>query len=111
MLIISDTIYVQASKLCVSHLLNADPGSQLGSSQTSSSPCLEQTNSPILTVQMSNASSPNAVDWSEQSLSSEFEDRDYGEDPGISSLARHGSVSYNASLLADSATGKNTLQC
>ncbi|GFZ13843.1 ethylene induced calmodulin binding protein [Actinidia rufa] len=97
------------SKLYVSHLLNADPGSQLGSSQTSSSPCLEQTNSPILTVQMSNASSPNAVDWNEQSLSSEFEERDYGEDPGISSLARpiHGSVSYNTSLLADSATASS----
>ncbi|PSR97854.1 Calmodulin-binding transcription activator 3 like [Actinidia chinensis var. chinensis] len=97
----------EGSKLCVSRLLKADPGSQLRSSQTSSSPCLEQKNSPILSVQMSNASNPNAVDWNEQSLSSEFQDRDYGEDPGTSSLARpiHGSVSHNASLLADPATG------
>uniref|UniRef100_A0A5B6ZN30 Putative calmodulin-binding transcription activator 3 isoform X1 n=2 Tax=Davidia involucrata TaxID=16924 RepID=A0A5B6ZN30_DAVIN len=94
-------------KLGSSRLLNADPGSQLGSPQTSSEPCLEQTLSLAPTVQTSYASSPSAVDWSGQTLSSEFEDGDSGEDPGSSSLVQpmHGSLSLKASLPADEATG------
>ncbi|KAA8527978.1 hypothetical protein F0562_035153 [Nyssa sinensis] len=94
-------------KLGSSRLLIADPGSQLGSPQTSSAPCLEQTLCLVPTVQTSYASSPSTVDWSGQALSSEFEDGDSGEDPGTSSLVQpiHGSVSLKASVPADEATG------
>ncbi|XAR49745.1 hypothetical protein NMG60_11033034 [Bertholletia excelsa] len=96
----------EGSKLGGSRLLNADPGSQLASPQSSSAPCLEQTNSPLPTVRTPNESSSVAVDWNEQAFSSEFEEGDSGEDPGTT-LAQpvHGFVSNNASVVADEATG------
>lgn len=107
----------------VPRLLNADPGSQLGSGQTSSTPSLEQSPSPVPTLQTSYASSldsvdwsepsPNAVDWNELMLSSAFEDRDSGKDPGTPSLALtvRGSLPHNALSLASKNTGKDTLGC
>lgn len=107
----------------VSRLLNVDRGSQSGSV-----PSLEQTHSPVSTLQTSYASSlnsvdwseqtpyaysPNAVDWNEQTLSSAFEDRDPGKDPETSSLALTvcGSLPCNALSLAGNKTGKDTLRC
>lgn len=107
----------EGSKLDVSRLLNVDRGSQSGSV-----PSLEQTHSPVSTLQTSYASSlnsvdwseqtpyaysPNAVDWNEQTLSSAFEDRDPGKDPETSSLALTvcGSLPCNALSLAGNKTG------
>ncbi|KAL6970183.1 hypothetical protein U1Q18_029887 [Sarracenia purpurea var. burkii] len=97
----------EGSKLGSLPLHTADPGSQLRSSQISSSPCLEQTSSLVPTVQTPHASSSNVVGWNEQTFCSEFEDEDSGEDPGTPSLAQaiHGSVSHGASVLANEATG------
>lgn len=94
-------------KTSVSRLPNADPASQIGTIQGSSAPCLPQGNAPTVTGQISYASSPNTADWSGQTLSSEFEDGDSGDDPGTSSLAQPilGSVFYNASLPTHEASG------
>ncbi|KAL6994506.1 hypothetical protein U1Q18_012609, partial [Sarracenia purpurea var. burkii] len=97
----------EGSKLGGLPLHTADPGSQLRSSQISSSPCLEQTSSLVSTVQTPHASSSNVVGWNEQTFCSKFEDEDFGEDPGTPSLAQaiHGSVSHGAFVLANEATG------
>ncbi|RVW55944.1 Calmodulin-binding transcription activator 2 [Vitis vinifera] len=91
----------------VPRLPNAVPASQIGTIQGSSAPCLSQGNAPTVTGQISYASSPNTADWSGQTLSSEFEDGDSGDDPGTSSLAQPilGSVFYNASLPTHEASG------
>ena len=91
----------------VPRLPNAVPASQIGTIQGSSAPCLPQGNAPTVTGQISYASSPNTADWSGQTLSSEFEDGDSGDDPGTSSLAQPilGSVFYNASLPTHEASG------
>lgn len=98
---------MQGYKLGVQRLKNADSEPQLQSPQTDSSPCLEQTNSPETTTQTSSVY-PNSVDWNGQTLSSEFEDGDSGEVPGISSLVQllqH--TPHDPSFHADGITGKN----
>lgn len=107
----------------VSRLRNVDRGSQ-----PASVPSLEQTCSPVSTLQASDAlslnsvnwseqtpyaSTPSAVDWNEQTLSSAFEDRDPGKDPGTSSVVQTvcGSLPHDALSLAGKKTGKDTLRC
>ncbi|XP_052207577.1 calmodulin-binding transcription activator 3-like isoform X2 [Diospyros lotus] len=93
----------EGGKLGSSRFLTTDPGSLLGSPQISSSSCLEQANSPVPSV---HASTPNAIDWNGQVVSSEFEEGDSGEDPGTSPVAQPVyPVSDNTSILANEAAG------
>lgn len=98
---------MQGYKTSISRLLNADPASKIGTNQGSSAPSLPLGNASTVTGQISYASSPNTVDWSGQTLSSELEDGDSGDDPGTSSLAQpiFGSVFQNASLFAHETSG------
>lgn len=84
----------------ISRVQIAGPGSQIGSPQGSPAPFLIQGSSIAPTTQTSYGSSPNTIDWSGQTLSSDFDDGDSGEDPGTSSLAQpiYGSVICNISL-------------
>ncbi|XP_048321378.2 calmodulin-binding transcription activator 3 isoform X2 [Ziziphus jujuba] len=97
-------------KSSISRLL-ADPGSQVGSPQSSSVPCSAQANSPAPTVQTSNILSPNRVDWIGPTPCLEFEDVDSGGGPQASSVAHptFGSVSQNASLLLHGVPGFSEL--
>lgn len=98
---------LQGYKSSISRLL-VDPGSQVGSPQSSSVPCSAQANSPAPSVQTSNTLSPDQVDWNGPTPSSEFEDVDSGGDPQATSLDHptFGSVSQNASLLLHGIPGK-----
>lgn len=97
---------MQGYKNSVSRLLNSDL-SQTGTAQGSSAPCLPPGNAPTAVPQISYTSSPNTVDWSGQTLSSEFEDGDSGDDPGTSSLAQpiFNSGFHGVSLLGHETSG------
>ncbi|XP_057959007.1 calmodulin-binding transcription activator 3-like isoform X2 [Malania oleifera] len=90
-----------------SRLLNADPLTHSRNAQVNSALCLANANSPALPVQTSYVSSPNTGDWTGQTRSSEFDDGDSGDDPGICSLNQpiHGSTSHNTSLHAHDSVG------
>ncbi|KAJ7980455.1 Calmodulin-binding transcription activator 2 [Quillaja saponaria] len=90
----------------VSHVV-ADPTSMVGSLQSSSTPSSAQVDSHVSTVQTSYTSSINRVDKNSQSLASEFEDVDSGEDQRAFSHDQSitGSISHNSPLLAHEATG------
>ncbi|PON64836.1 Notch [Parasponia andersonii] len=65
-----------------------------------------QANSPASTVQTSFATNPNRVEWNGQTLSSEFEDVDSGDNPGATLMQPAlGSISHNSSLLSHSDAG------
>ncbi|GAV71635.1 IQ domain-containing protein/CG-1 domain-containing protein/Ank_2 domain-containing protein [Cephalotus follicularis] len=83
--------------------LVADPGSQIQNPQTNSAQCITQ-NSPDSTVQTSYASCQNRIDYDGQTVSSEVDDVDSGDDPRASSAAQ-GSVSRDASLLPHEVAG------
>lgn len=93
----------------ISRLVNSDPGSMIGSHQASTAPLSAQVNSSVPTAQTSSTSSPNTFDWSGRTISSEFEDGDSGDDPGISSLAQPicGSVCHHPSLHGHEAAGSS----
>lgn len=97
----------QGYKSGISRLL-ASPRSQVESPQNSLAPYPAQTSSPVPTGQTSSSPNPSRVDWSGQTLSSEFEDKDSGENPGASSLTQRvfSSTSHDASLLSYGIAGK-----
>lgn len=93
---------LQGYKSGISRLLTG-PIPQVESPQNS---CV-QANSPAPTVQTSFATNPNRVEWNGQTLSSEFEDGDSGDNPGASlTQPAFGSISHNASLLSHRIAGK-----
>ncbi|KAL2530670.1 Calmodulin-binding transcription activator 1 [Forsythia ovata] len=97
----------EGHNLGLPHLLTAaNPGPQLGSSQTSSASWFAQNNSPGLTVQESYTSSLTADDSNEQRLSSEFHDEDSGGNLGDSFVhSIHGCAPDYTLLSVDKETG------